>query len=62
MKLTLAHDDLAAIAMLAHDAMSAGAQANEARAVGAHAKADALEAGRHVAIVQIYKLLGVDRS
>jgi hypothetical protein len=62
MRSTLTQDDLTAIAMLAHDAVSVWAQADEARKRGAHRQAETLEAERHRSIAQIYKILGVDRG
>jgi hypothetical protein len=59
MKAALSRDDLAAIQLLARDAISAGEQAGEARGLGAHRDADALETERLRAIAQIYKILGV---
>jgi hypothetical protein len=59
MRSPLSTDDLTAIRLLARDAIVAGEQANEARAVGSNREAKALEMDRQRAIAQIYRILGV---
>jgi hypothetical protein len=60
-KADLSPDDLLAMKLLARDAITAGEQAAEARGLGAHGDAVALETERRQAIAQIYEILGVRR-
>jgi predicted metal-binding membrane protein len=61
MKTALSGDDLTEIQLPARDAISAGEQASEARGLGAHREADALETERRMSIAQICKVLGSSR-